>query len=194
MWQKHLLNFISDFVVELNGLIQHLWDKHPKGFYTLSGNGKKVPTKHYRGLIKYLPKYLASPPIGISRITSFVNGFESYYYQSHKSKQREFERIEVDVFIGRMVQHILPKGFQRIRYYGLQATASFKKWYEVIARLTGDLVDRMMTYANRLKYCDFFREVAGQNPLICDSCGDLMELTRLFHPARGFFYDIFAPD
>ena len=118
----------------------------------------------------------------------------SYYYQSHKSKRREFERVEAEVFIGRMVQHILPKGFQRIRYYGLQATASFKKWYEVIAKLTGDLVDSMMTYATRLKYSDFFSEVAGRNPLNCESCGELMELTRLFHPARGFFYDIFAPD
>ncbi|NRB62780.1 MAG: hypothetical protein HRU40_07100 [Saprospiraceae bacterium] len=25
-----------------------------------------------------------------------------------------------------MVQHILPKWFQRVRYYGLQSTASFK--------------------------------------------------------------------
>jgi hypothetical protein len=25
-------------------------------------------------------------------------------------------------FIGRMVQHVVPKGFQRVRYYGVQAT------------------------------------------------------------------------
>jgi hypothetical protein len=30
---------------------------------------------------------------------------------------------------------VIPKGFQRVRYYGLQATATFKKWYEVIARV-----------------------------------------------------------
>ncbi|NQY35307.1 MAG: transposase zinc-binding domain-containing protein [Alteromonadaceae bacterium] len=27
----------------------------------------------------------------------------------------------------------------------------------------------------------------------CPHCGEIMELTRLFHPLRGFFYDIFAP-
>jgi len=26
------------------------------------------------------------------------------------------------MFIGRMVQHTMPKGFKRIRYYGVQAT------------------------------------------------------------------------
>jgi len=40
--------------------------------------------------------------------------------------------VNVLAFIGRMVQHILPKGFQRIRYYGLQATKTFKKWAEAI--------------------------------------------------------------
>ena len=30
-------------------------------------------------------------------------------------------------FIGRMVQHILPKGFHRIRSYGLHATCQAKK-------------------------------------------------------------------
>lgn len=31
-----------------------------------------------------------------------------------------------------MVQHIIPKGFQRVRYHGLQATKTFKKWKSVI--------------------------------------------------------------
>ncbi|WP_394332141.1 transposase [Piscirickettsia litoralis] len=39
----------------------------------------------------------------------------------------EHETIDAVTFIGRMVQHIFPKGFQRVRYFGLQATASFKK-------------------------------------------------------------------
>jgi len=45
--------------------------------------------------------------------------------------------MEAQVFIGRMVQHILPRGFQRVRYYGLQAMTSFKKWFEVIAKAAG---------------------------------------------------------
>ena len=35
--------------------------------------------------------------------------------------------MEVYTFIGRMVQHTFPKGFQRIRYYGVQATKTFEK-------------------------------------------------------------------
>lgn len=91
-----------------------------------------------------------------------------------------------------MVQHILPKGFQRVRYYGLQATATFKKWYEVIARVAGDLVDAMVSYVNRIAYTDFFEEVAKRNPLTCNNCGVGMELVWLYHPDRGLFYDLLA--
>ena len=107
-WQAHLLNFMEGRVGGLNGIIKGLWDKHPKGFYAHPGNDKKVPTNNYRGLLKYLTKYLASPPIGVSRITDVNDGYVSYYYQSHSSKQREYECVDAEVFIGRMVQHILP--------------------------------------------------------------------------------------
>jgi hypothetical protein len=39
----------------------------------------------------------------------------------------EHETVTVDTFIGRMVQHTVPKGFKRIRYYGVQATKTFEK-------------------------------------------------------------------
>ncbi|MFT5756836.1 MAG: hypothetical protein ACI9LM_001561 [Alteromonadaceae bacterium] len=167
IWQKHLLNFIKTEFGALNGLVDTLWHEYPKGFYAHPSNNKKVPTKHYKGLLRYLTKYLASPPIGISRITDYDNGQVTYYYKSHRTKGIEYEYVDVEVFIGRMVQHILPKGLQRVRYYGLQATAIFKKWYEVIARVAGDLVDAMVSYVNRLRYADFFEEVAGRNPLSC---------------------------
>ena len=36
--------------------------------------------------------YLASPPIGVSRITRVADGYVRYYYQSHRSKQRDVFR------------------------------------------------------------------------------------------------------
>ena len=39
----------------------------------------------------------------------------------------EHETVDVATFIGRMVQHTVPKGFKRIRYYGVQATKTFAK-------------------------------------------------------------------
>ena len=178
---------------ELNGGVNQLWTDYPNGFYAYPGNHKKVPTKNYQGLIKYLTKYLSSPPIGVSRIVGYDGERVKYYYQSHRTKVVEYETIDAQIFIGRMVQHILPKGFQRVRYYDLQATATFRKWHDVIVGVTGDLVDAVVSYVKRIDYAVFFEEVAKRNPLKCCFCGEGMELVRLFHPDRGLFFDLLAP-
>ena len=89
-----------------------------------------------------------------------------------------------------MVQHILPKNFQRLRYYGLQRTAVFKKYYILIADLLGDMVDKIISYAERITYAKFFEEVAGRNPLNCTHCGNKMELWQIWHPIKGMVYDL----
>ena len=154
---------------------------------------RKCLRKTTRGLIKYLTKYLSSPPIGLSRIVDYDGESVKYYYQSHRTKVVEYETIDAQTLIGRMVQHILPKGFQRVRYYGLQATATFRKGYDVIVGVTGDLVDAMVSDVKRIDYVAFFEEVAKRNPLKCSFCGAVMELVRLFHPDRGLFFDLLAP-
>ena len=49
------------------------------------------------------------------------------HYRSHKSERVERETVDVSICIGRMVQHGFPKGFQRVRYYGGQATKTCAK-------------------------------------------------------------------
>ena len=96
---------------ELNSIIKGLWDKNPQWFYAYPGNSKKVSTKNDLGLFKYLTKYLDSAPIIVLRITCVREGYVSYYYQSYISKHGEYECVEAEVFIDRMVQHIMSKGF-----------------------------------------------------------------------------------
>ena len=86
------------------------------------------------GLARYLAKYVASPPIALRRIVSYDGEYVTYWYNDHMTKSRKVETVEADVFIGRMVQHIIPKWFHRVRYYGLQATKTFEKWSEVILK------------------------------------------------------------
>ncbi|WP_190319216.1 transposase [Candidatus Enterovibrio escicola] len=136
-------------------MIRTLWDNYPDGFYAHLGNGRKnkVPRKSYRGLIRYLTNYLSSLPIGLSRIVGYDDHQVRYYYQSHQAQLKTYETVDAQVFVGRQVQQILPKEFQRVEYYVLQATTSLKKWYEVIARVAGDFVDSMMSYTKRISYC-----------------------------------------
>src|SRR5215213_4912907 len=68
-----------------------------------------------------------SPPISVKRIDRYDGERVTYHYRSHRTERVEHETVDVDTFIGRMVQHTMPKGFKRIRYYGVQATRTFAK-------------------------------------------------------------------
>src|SRR5215475_14501425 len=91
--------------------------------------------------IRALAKYVVSPPISLRRIDRYDGHQVTYHYRSHKSEQVERETVEVYTFIGRMSQHVFPKGFQRIRYDGVQATKTFAKMkhmlHEALAKVRG---------------------------------------------------------
>ena len=89
----------------------------------------------------YLATYVVSPPISLRRIDRYDGHRVTYHYRSHKSEQVERETVEVYTCIGRMVPHTFPKGFQRIRYDGVQATKTFAKLkgliQEALAKVQG---------------------------------------------------------
>lgn len=189
-WKDHLLTMMREKFPNKLSLIDEIDTLRVNGLYAHPGKASDVPTKTYSGLIKYLTKYLAAPPIGLSKILDYSKDKVKYYYKSHSTKRNECEEISVKNFIGRMVQHILPKHFQRLRYYGLQRTAVFKKYYTLIAALLGDMVDKIISYAERVTYAKFFEEIAGRNPLNCTHCGNKMELWQIWHPIKGMVYDL----
>ena len=171
-------------------LIDLLWRNYPNGFVGNVSKGE-APTKS-KGLAKYLAKYVAAPPIASSRIIEYTGADVTYWYKDHKTKQRKTETVPVEQFIGRMVQHILPKGFQRIRYYGLQATKTLKKWFEIIKEGIKKL-GKVIKGTYQVIACKDYRkrhiDASGQDPLKCNKCGEQMELWRIWHPQRGFLYD-----
>ncbi|MCP3889926.1 MAG: hypothetical protein GY702_13800 [Desulfobulbaceae bacterium] len=121
------MNMISEVLgPKIKKFVNLLWKQYPKGFVAHVTKGK-VPKK-CKGLARYLAKYVASPPIAVSRIVEYDGEAVTYWYRDHESKAKKVETVSVFTFIGRMVQHILMKGFNRVRYYGLQATKSYSKW------------------------------------------------------------------
>ena len=124
-WQWHLLTMLRQTLrtKEINRLVDACYTRYREGFVTNVQKGD-VPSR-YQSLATYLAKYVASPPISLRRIDRYDGQWVTYYYRSHKSERVERETVAVYTFIGRMIQHTFPKGFQRIRYYGVQATKTF---------------------------------------------------------------------
>jgi len=191
-WQYQLLNMIKEQVPtkEMKKTVDILYKGYPKGFVANISKGE-APEKA-KGLAKYLAKYMASPPISVRRIIKYNGETVTYWYNDHETKARKEETVDVLTFIGRMVQHILPKGFQRVRYYGLQATRTYKKWSEVIKEgiknFGKDVKGAYEVVASR-SYRKRYMESSGKDPLGCPFCGHEMKIWTMWHPKYGVIYD-----
>ncbi|MCP4271171.1 MAG: transposase [Gammaproteobacteria bacterium] len=191
-WQWYLLEMLREGIdtEEIERLVDYCYKKYPKGFVANVQKGD-VPTR-YEALAKYLAKYVVSPPISVRRIDDYDGKKVSYHYRCHKTKKVEQETVDVYIFIGRMVQHILAKGFKRIRYYGVQATKTFGKFkgviQEALSKVT-KVVKDAIKIVPRKKYRERYEESTGTDPFICSYCGKEMGIWKIWHPEYGVVYD-----
>ena len=68
--------------------------------------------------IKYLARYVYHIAISDTRIISCNNGLVAFRYKDRESGQDKLMTLPALEFMRRFLQHILPKGFQKVRYYG----------------------------------------------------------------------------
>src|SRR5258708_36885867 len=159
--------------------IDALWRKLTKGVVAYLEAGK-VPAGGER-LAYYLAKSVVSPPISLRRILSYDGQRVRYWYNDHKTKQRQEEEVAALTFIGRMVQHILPKGFHRIRYDGLHATCKAKKVKGVLTALMvalGRLIKGTYRIVAQKTYRARVLASTGRDPLRCTRCGGERSVCR----------------
>ena len=191
-WQYFLFKMMrEEFGSRIKSLIDDLYRKYPDGIVAHI-KMEKVPKKEK--LANYLMKYVGSPPIALSRILNYDGENVKYWYKDHRTDKKVVEEVSVITFIGRMVQHILPKGFQRVRYYGLHATCKAKK---VAAKLK-DIFNTAVNFARKVvnkvqeiykSYRERIKELTGDDPFICPNCGEEMILWEIWVPGHGKIYD-----
>jgi hypothetical protein len=191
-WQWHLLTMLRQTCKskEINRLVDACYTRYREGFVTNVQKGD-VPSR-YQSLATYLAKYVVSPPISLRRIDRYDGQRVTYHYRSHKSERVERETVDVYTFIGRMVQHVFPKGFQRVRYYGVQATKTFATLkgliQEALAKVKG-IVKGAIKIIAPLTYRQRYQQSSGRDPLRCPHCQGEMAVWRIWHPTYGVIHD-----
>ena len=189
-WQYYLLKMLRENVEseKIVAEVDRGFKEYPKGFVAYIEKGD-VP-KGSRGLAYYLAKYVVSPAISLKRIIGYDGQKVRYWYNDHTTGRRMEEEVDALIFIGRMVQHILPKGFQRIRYYGLHATSKASIMREKLKGLLDDTPTKPVTGTYRVTgYRERIKKSFGTDPLLCPKCGDEMELEGIWHPEYGWIVD-----
>jgi hypothetical protein len=191
-WQWHLLTMLRQTLktAAIDQLVDPCFGKYPDGLVTNVPKGALPAQAH--SVARYVAKYVVSPPLSVRRIDRYAGERVTYHDRSHRTDRMEHETVPVATLIGRMVQHVLPKGFKRIRYYGVQATKTFAKVKAVIqaalAKIEG-LVKGAVKIIARLTYRQRYEQSTGRDPCRCPHCGGEMAVWRIWHPKYGVIYD-----
>ena len=84
--------------------------------------------------LKYLAAYLARPPLHESQLEHFDERTVTFRHRENDGTQKR-ATVSGGEFLRRFLQHVLPKGFQRVRHTGWRGGAAKKKWARILALL-----------------------------------------------------------
>ena len=163
----------------IRGKLDALWRKYPRGSSPI---GRGEGPGGWRGVGVLFGEIRRQSPDLLRRMLSYDGQRVRYWYNDHKTQRRQEEEVSALTFIGRMVQHILPKGFHRIRYYGLHATCKAKKVKGVLTALMvalGRLIKGTYRIVAQKTYRDRVLASTGRDPLRCARCGGEMMLWQV---------------
>lgn len=71
------------------------------------------------GALKYLAPYIFRVAISNNRILSLENDRVTFRYRDSDTGQERVCTLAAEEFMRRFLQHVLPKGFVKVRYYGI---------------------------------------------------------------------------
>ena len=98
----------------------------------------KAPFGGPEQVLKYLARYTHRVAISNNRLVSLENGQVTFRYQDYAhGNQRRTLTVSAVEFLRRFLLHRLPKGFVRIRHFGLLSNRHRKKWLEHCRQLLG---------------------------------------------------------
>ena len=89
----------------------------------------KAPFAGPEAVLAYLSRYTHRVAISNRRLVSLDEAGVTFQYKDYRREgveQHQTMTLAVDEFIRRFLLHVLPKGFHRIRHYGLLASAGRK--------------------------------------------------------------------
>ena len=71
-------------------------------------------------MLDYVGRYTHRVAISNNRLLDIAEGKVTFRYKDYRhDAQQKTMQLEAEEFIRRFLLHVLPEGFQRIRYYGL---------------------------------------------------------------------------
>ena len=132
-----------------------------------------------RQALKYLAPYIFRVAIGNKRILAFQNEQVTFLYRASDTGQERRCTLTAEDFIHRFLQHVLPKGFVKVRYFGFFSSGSRKR-LEKLKQLLGP-PHEIPPPSDQAS-----ETTSALNPIhLCPACGHPMQPGNLISPTPG---------
>jgi hypothetical protein len=125
--------------------------------------------------LRYLARYVFQVAISNNRIKTFDNNSITFLYKDRQRKTYKTTTLEAMEFIRRFLQHVLPKGFMKIRHYGFlnpNSALSIEKLRELISLIHTVITD-ISTQILEIK----------EHKITCPCCGNPLRCIAFLRPA-----------
>lgn len=175
LYQKNSLSFSSSCKVlrssfNWNKFKNALYEKEWCPYIKKTFNG-------FDNAIEYLGKYTHKIAISNNRILSVNNAEVSFSARGKKpGDPRRTITITNEEFIHRFLMHVLPSGFQKIRYYGFLNNRMKSENLKLIFKLQGH--QRFKAKYAGMSTAELLKELWDVNIRICPVCGCCHMLNR----------------
>ena len=99
----------------------------------------------------------------------YNDGKVTFSYKDNKAAGiRKTMTLEVDEFVLRFMQHVLPSGFCKIRYFGFMAICNMKSKLSLCFELI--LTPTYLSRTDGLQATEVMQILTGKDPFACTKC------------------------
>ncbi len=152
-----------------------LFDQVPAALWQQDWVVHCQPVGNGRAALKYLAPYVFRVALSNNRLVKLADGQVTFRYKTSATGETKFCALPVCQFIHRFLQHVLPKGFVKVRYYGLFSAGNRQRlrlaWRSLLTQLPGPLP--LMP-----------PEPVSNIALPCPHCGQAMRLQTTLRPGQ----------
>ena len=147
------------------------WVVHCKAW----GKGKTA-------VLDYLARYVFRSAMTNCRILSMNEQTIKFRYKDRKAKRWRTCQISPQEFIRRFLQHVLPRGFHKVRYYGLWHPSKQKQAKQIQLLLSTEPVDKEAITSDTMKNEGEPSSQGVYEMALCSHCkiGHLVLIKKLF--------------
>ena len=128
--------FKSKFRDELKKLNPQIFSQIPPDTWTRKWVVNCIPVGSGLHAMKYLAQYVFRVAISNNRILKHEGGYVTFKYKDSQTKSWKTMKLSTEEFMRRFLQHVLPRGFVKVRYYGLFASKN-RNLLNIVKELLG---------------------------------------------------------